>query len=104
MAWAAANRRRIPISTSSFCMTARWPGLGELADAIWYPIWDSKLSLDHSVRTPEQAVAVAKDDLKALLGLLDIRHIAGDPGHDRAGCAATSSTSGGRPPSSGCRR
>ena len=55
-------------------------GLSALADAIWYPIWDSKISLDHSVRTPDQALAVAKDDLKALLGLLDIRHIAGDAG------------------------
>jgi [protein-PII] uridylyltransferase len=55
-------------------------GLAELADAIWYPIWDSKIGLDHSVRTPDQAVAVAKDDLKALLGLLDIRHLAGDAG------------------------
>jgi [protein-PII] uridylyltransferase len=55
-------------------------GLAELADAIWYPIWDSKIGLDHSVRTPEQALAVAKTDLKALLGLLDIRHLAGDPG------------------------
>ncbi|MDQ2796865.1 MAG: [protein-PII] uridylyltransferase [Actinomycetota bacterium] len=54
--------------------------LGEIADAVWYPIWDSKFSLDHSVRTPDQALAVAKDDLKALLGLLDIRHIAGDAG------------------------
>src|SRR3979411_1598513 len=40
-------------------------GLSEIADAIWYPIWDSGISLDHSVRTPDQAVAVAKDDLKA---------------------------------------
>ncbi|MGN6607195.1 MAG: [protein-PII] uridylyltransferase [Jatrophihabitans sp.] len=55
-------------------------GLGELADRIWYPIWDARIGLDHSVRTPEQAVAVAKDDLKALLGLLDIRHISGDAG------------------------
>ncbi|MGI8679737.1 MAG: [protein-PII] uridylyltransferase [Jatrophihabitans sp.] len=54
--------------------------LAEIADAIWYPIWDSKMSLDHSVRTPAQALSVAKDDLKALLGLLDIRHIAGDAG------------------------
>jgi [protein-PII] uridylyltransferase len=54
--------------------------LAELADAIWYPIWDSKIGLDHSVRTPEQALGVAKTDLKALLGLLDIRHIAGDAG------------------------
>jgi [protein-PII] uridylyltransferase len=55
-------------------------GLAALADAIWYPIWDSKIGLDHSVRTPDQAVAIAKEDLKALLGLLDIRHIAGDAG------------------------
>ena len=55
-------------------------GLGEIADAIWYPIWDGKIGLDHSVRTPDQAVGVAKTDLKALLGLLDIRHIAGDAG------------------------
>ena len=53
-------------------------GLSELADAIWYPIWDSGIGLDHSVRTVDQAVGVAKDDLKALLGLLDVRHIAGD--------------------------
>src|SRR4051812_5788946 len=55
-------------------------GLAQLADAIWYPIWDSKMRLDHSVRTPGQAVAVAKTDLKALLGLLDVRHVAGDAG------------------------
>ncbi len=55
-------------------------GLTAIADAIWYPIWDSGVSLDHSVRTPDQALAVAKDDLKALLGLLDIRHLAGDAG------------------------
>ena len=55
-------------------------GLTAIADSIWYPIWDSGVSLDHSVRTPDQALSVAKDDLKALLGLLDIRHIAGDAG------------------------
>ncbi len=55
-------------------------GLTDIADATWYPIWDSGFDLDHSVRTPEQAVAVAKDDIKALLGLLDIRHVGGDAG------------------------
>ncbi|HKC29458.1 MAG TPA: [protein-PII] uridylyltransferase, partial [Jatrophihabitans sp.] len=58
----------------------RVDGLAESADAIWYPIWDSKIGLDHSVRTPDEALAVARTDLKALLGLLDIRHIAGDAG------------------------
>jgi [protein-PII] uridylyltransferase len=58
----------------------RIDGLSDLADSIWYPIWDSRIGLDHSVRTPDEAIAVAKSDLKALLGLLDIRHIAGDAG------------------------
>jgi [protein-PII] uridylyltransferase len=49
-----------------------------LADKLWYPIWDGGLDLDHSVRTPDQALAVAKDDLKAMLGMLDLRHLAGD--------------------------
>jgi [protein-PII] uridylyltransferase len=58
----------------------RVPGLAALADAIWYPIWDAKLGLDHAVRTPEQALAVARDDLKAMLGMLYLRHVAGDAG------------------------
>ncbi len=53
--------------------------VGELADQIWYPIWDSGLSLDHSVRTLREAIDVAAGDLRAATGLLDARHIAGDP-------------------------
>jgi [protein-PII] uridylyltransferase len=53
--------------------------VAELAESIWYPIWDSAVGLDHSVRTPDHALAVARDDLTALLGLLDVRHVAGDP-------------------------
>jgi [protein-PII] uridylyltransferase len=56
----------------------RVSGLAEVADAVWYPIWDSGAGLDHSVRTPDQALAVARSDLKAVLGLLDLRHLAGD--------------------------
>jgi [protein-PII] uridylyltransferase len=54
-------------------------GLSAVADSLWYPIWDAGVGLDHSVRTPQQASAVAEDDLKALLGMLDARHLAGDP-------------------------
>lgn len=53
--------------------------IAEIADQVWYPIWDCQLGLDHSVRTPQQAIAVAEQDLKAMLGLLDVRHLAGDP-------------------------
>jgi [protein-PII] uridylyltransferase len=52
--------------------------LAAVAGRIWYPIWDSGLRLDHSVRTVEQARAVARSDLKAALGLLSARRIAGD--------------------------
>ncbi len=51
----------------------------ELAERIWYPIWDAGLSLDHSVRTIREALDVAATDLKAAAGLLDARHLAGDP-------------------------
>lgn len=50
-----------------------------VADRIWYPIWDSGVGLDHSVRTVDEAVAVADGDIKAALGLLDARLVAGDP-------------------------
>jgi [protein-PII] uridylyltransferase len=50
-----------------------------LADSLWYPIWDSGIGLDHSVRTVAEAIRVAREDLKAGLGMLDARHVAGDP-------------------------
>ncbi|MER5717630.1 [protein-PII] uridylyltransferase [Streptomyces sp. NPDC002132] len=50
-----------------------------LADRLWYPVWDLGLALDHSVRTPAEARKTAGEDLKVHLGLLDARHLAGDP-------------------------
>jgi [protein-PII] uridylyltransferase len=50
----------------------------ELANSLWYPLWDARIDLDHSVRTVGQAVQVAVTDLRAALGLLDARLIAGD--------------------------
>jgi [protein-PII] uridylyltransferase len=53
--------------------------LAAVADALWYPIWDAKVGLDHSVRTVEEAISVAGEDLKVALGLLDCRLVAGQP-------------------------
>ncbi|MGW8380743.1 [protein-PII] uridylyltransferase [Streptomyces sp. ODS28] len=53
--------------------------IAALADRLWYPVWDLGLALDHSVRTTAQARKAAEDDLKVQLGLLDARHLAGDP-------------------------
>jgi [protein-PII] uridylyltransferase len=50
-----------------------------IAGRLWYPLWDAGIGLDHSVRTVAEAVQVAGADLAAALGLLEARHLAGDP-------------------------
>lgn len=52
--------------------------VAEVADQLWYPLWDAHIKLDHSVRTVPQALRVASDDLIAALGMLEARHIVGD--------------------------
>jgi len=52
---------------------------GEVASELWYPLWDSGHQVDHSVRSLDEMVAAAEGDLKVALGLLDVRHLAGDP-------------------------
>ncbi|CAB4708859.1 unannotated protein [freshwater metagenome] len=52
---------------------------GEVAQSIWYPLWDSGTTIDHAVRTFDEMVTAASGDLRVALGLLDIRHLAGDP-------------------------
>jgi len=54
------------------------PRISEIAESVWYPVWDSPVGLDHAVRTVDEAVAVARSDVKAALGLLDARYVAGD--------------------------
>ncbi|WP_435203448.1 [protein-PII] uridylyltransferase [Janibacter sp. GS2] len=53
--------------------------LTEIADRLWYPVWDSGLALDHSVRSAAQCRAVAGEDVSAAVGLLDLSLVAGDP-------------------------
>jgi [protein-PII] uridylyltransferase len=48
------------------------------AEKIWYPVWDSGWKLDHSVRTVEEALELARTDLAVAAGLLDARLVAGD--------------------------
>ncbi|WP_425433552.1 [protein-PII] uridylyltransferase [Kineococcus xinjiangensis] len=52
--------------------------IAALAESLWYPLWDAGLRLDHSVRTATQCRDVARDDLAAAVGLLDLRVVAGD--------------------------
>ncbi|MEV8512990.1 [protein-PII] uridylyltransferase [Dactylosporangium sp. NPDC051484] len=50
----------------------------QLGSRIWYQIWDAKFALDHSTRSPRQALELARQDLKVALGLLDARLVAGN--------------------------
>jgi [protein-PII] uridylyltransferase len=52
--------------------------IAKVANRIWYPIWDTGVKLDHSVRTVKEALSVADQDLKVILGLQTARLIAGD--------------------------
>jgi [protein-PII] uridylyltransferase len=59
------------------------PGVGReavasTAERIWYPLWNDGVDLDHAVRSTEQMRQAAADDLRAAIGMLDLRHVAGD--------------------------
>lgn len=50
----------------------------KIAEAIWYPIWDENIKLDHSVRTISESRNMAANDLAVFMGLLDARCVAGN--------------------------
>lgn len=53
--------------------------VAEVAERIWYPIWDSGMKLGHAVRTIDEALELSASDLDTATSLLDIRLIGGDP-------------------------
>ncbi len=50
----------------------------EIAESIWYPMWDDNIALDHSVRDTVQMREAAAVDHRAAMGMLDARAVAGD--------------------------
>lgn len=58
--------------------TLREQQLNELANLLWYPLWDSGLDLDHAVRSRSQCEEVTDYDLPAAMGWLEVRPVAGD--------------------------
>ncbi len=51
-----------------------------VASAIWYPLWDSGVKLGHAVRSIDEQVALARDDLDSATAMLTARPLAGDDG------------------------
>jgi len=52
--------------------------VSQVAELLWYPLWDANIRLDHSVRTVPEAIQVASEDISAGMAMLEARHIAGD--------------------------
>ncbi len=50
----------------------------QVAEAIWYPLWDDGVALDHSVRDTRHMRSTAAHDDRAAMGMLDARPVAGD--------------------------
>ena len=50
----------------------------ELAEHLWYPIWDEGVKLGHAVRTCPEALDLADQDLDTATSMLTMRHLAGD--------------------------
>ena len=51
--------------------------IDEVAEALWYPIWDQREKLGHSVRTIDETLDLASSDLDTATSLLSCRYIAG---------------------------
>lgn len=49
----------------------------EVADGLWYPIWDIGLKLGHAVRNVRDTLTLAAEDLETATALLSARHLAG---------------------------
>src|SRR6202158_3230832 len=43
--------------------------VGQVAEKLWYPLWDANIRLDHSVRTVREALQVAGEDSWAGVGM-----------------------------------
>ena len=52
--------------------------VSEFVNAFLYPLWDQGRAIDHAVRTRSETREIANEDIRVALGLLDLRHIAGE--------------------------
>lgn len=48
------------------------------AEAMWYPLWDTRVPVGHSARTVGDALGLARSDLETATAFMTARHLAGD--------------------------
>ena len=54
--------------------------VSEVAERLWYPLWDAGIKLGQSVHSPKSLLQLASDDLDAATSILAVRCLAGDAG------------------------
>jgi len=52
----------------------------DVAEPIWYPLWDGGITLSPATHSVRSALALARDELVTATSLLGVRHLAGDRG------------------------
>ncbi len=52
-----------------------------LAESVLYPLWDLRMEVGHAVRSVEESLGLAREDLTACTALLDMRFLDGDRAH-----------------------
>jgi [protein-PII] uridylyltransferase len=71
------RRELCPYSDLDLLLLHRGGDVEALAKALWYPMWDIGVKLGHAVRTVDQAISLARDDLDVATSILSARCIAG---------------------------
>ena len=51
----------------------------DVAERLWYPMWDAGVKVGHAVRTLREAITLAARDVEVATSMLDARTVAGDP-------------------------
>ena len=72
-----ARQELCPSSDVDVLLLHRSGSIANVADALWYPLWDAGFVLGHATRTSSEAFHLAESDLETLTSLLDVRIVAG---------------------------
>ena len=72
-----ARQELCPSSDVDVLLLHRSGSIANVADALWYPLWDAGFVLGHATRTSGEAFHLAESDLETLTSLLDVRIVAG---------------------------
>ena len=54
------------------------PFVGALAEGLLYPLWDLGVDIGHAVRSIDETLALAREDIRTTTTLIDFRRVAGD--------------------------